>query len=327
MPQAYFRFASEPGADKRRNASLERLLENSQGAVFEGEWRLHAQNTLQRAMPSRAIATGPALACATEVSFGPRVKEVCVVTPLALEPTLRGALLAHDGVVALSSAEAAEWARQLNSQFSGEGISWAAMGSRLLAGFERETRIRNDAPERYLGRELTHAGVTALNIPESADRRLLTEIEMWLFAHPMNQRRVADSKAPITAFWLWGAGRRIRELPRVETRLIGQDFVFSHWWPAGHGLEGDTLIMADWPSHRGSKQIHEPQRMNLKDPIRPRDAPSTEELFRRAVRLLRSRRIDQVHLSFGSKCYTVRRAAHWLAMREPWWDILDRFDE
>ena len=54
------------------------------------------------------------------------------------------------------------------------------------------------------GRSIDHERpVTA---PQKALHKLLTEIQMLLHAHPINQEREAAGQMPINSLWLWGAG-------------------------------------------------------------------------------------------------------------------------
>jgi len=59
-------------------------------------------------------------------------------------------------------------------------------------------------PARVLGASISEALPAASDAP--ALRRLSAEIEMWLYDHPVNLRRVKHGRLPITALWFWGGG-------------------------------------------------------------------------------------------------------------------------
>ena len=54
-------------------------------------------------------------------------------------------------------------------------------------------------------------------------RRLMTEVQMWLHEHPLNDERRARGAAPVTGLWLWGGGElpprpRPAPLPALASR-------------------------------------------------------------------------------------------------------------
>jgi len=54
------------------------------------------------------------------------------------------------------------------------------------------------------GRSLDHERPTTA--PQKTLHKLLTEIQMLLHTHPVNQQREAAGRMPINSLWLWGAG-------------------------------------------------------------------------------------------------------------------------
>jgi hypothetical protein len=57
--------------------------------------------------------------------------------------------------------------------------------------------------------------------------RLASEIEMWLFDHPVNAARRARGVPVISALWLWGGGAGDAALPDVAGWTAGDDALFS----------------------------------------------------------------------------------------------------
>ena len=50
--------------------------------------------------------------------------------------------------------------------------------------------------------------------------RLITEMQMFLFDHPVNQQRQANGRYPINSFWFWGGGAFV---PGLTDRVIYSD--------------------------------------------------------------------------------------------------------
>ncbi len=60
--------------------------------------------------------------------------------------------------------------------------------------------------------------------PDSATwRRLLTEVQMLLYAHPVNVARETAGKLPANAIWLWGGGRLPEAAARSNYRQVWSD--------------------------------------------------------------------------------------------------------
>lgn len=58
--------------------------------------------------------------------------------------------------------------------------------------------------------------------------RLLSELELTLYDHPINQRRQEQGQAPINSLWIWGCGQLERRPPRCEWDCIHADD--PAWW-------------------------------------------------------------------------------------------------
>lgn len=90
---------------------------------------------------------------------------------------------------------------------------------------------------------------------EMAVRKLMTEIQMLLYEHPVNQAREAAGQPAVNTLWLWGGGRLPQQVTRSPMRMIaslplarglaklaGRD---SESWSADLNLrdtKGDCLI-------------------------------------------------------------------------------------
>ncbi len=81
-----------------------------------------------------------------------------------------------------------------------------------------------------------------LSIPASVTRdRLLSELEMFLHEHPVNQQRAGAGLPAVNSFWFWGAGEAPTEVARELPVLYGDDALFRGHWLAS---QADAK---DWP--------------------------------------------------------------------------------
>ena len=134
--------------------------------------------------------------------------------------------LDHRGLLRLPVAEQAELAGAFAHTFgsSNHALRPLPAGEFLLDAPE-VIPVAAHEPAHCVGAELAElmpAGATA-----AALRRLLAEIEMWLHAQPLNERRSKRGAARITALWPWGAiGRIVRPERKVQSALplaFGED--------------------------------------------------------------------------------------------------------
>jgi hypothetical protein len=93
--------------------------------------------------------------------------------------------------------EAHALCQAVNAHFAGAMELRALDGSRWCARLEREIDVGDEPPLAIGGREAT----------QRAGDVLLTEIQMLLHAHPVNEAREARGEPPVNSVWFWGAGR------------------------------------------------------------------------------------------------------------------------
>jgi len=61
-------------------------------------------------------------------------------------------------------------------------------------------------------------------------RNLLSEIEMSLHDHEVNQRRIAEGEHPINSLWLWGGGYAPQRVLRSQPPLFSNDPLLLGYW-------------------------------------------------------------------------------------------------
>ncbi|MGI9249201.1 MAG: hypothetical protein ACR2QI_09320 [Woeseiaceae bacterium] len=72
-------------------------------------------------------------------------------------------------------------------------------------------------------------------------RNLISEIEMALHDHAVNQRRIADGQQPVNSLWLWGGGRAPEREVRPQPPLFANDPLLLGYW------ESATSVTQLWP--------------------------------------------------------------------------------
>ena len=101
--------------------------------------------------------------------------------------------------------EAAAFCESLNEHFAGQGMEFfAPHPQRWYVRLDALPRIRTTPLSAVLGCNVRRA------LPTGEDaahwHRLFNEIQMLLFAHPLNEARVARSELTVNSVWLWGGG-------------------------------------------------------------------------------------------------------------------------
>jgi hypothetical protein len=126
-------------------------------------------------------------------------------TPVHLETRRNALILAGPAALDISAAESAALASTLAAHLRDENVT-------LHAPRPDQWFIRSDLPcvmtttglDRVVGRDVREC------LPQGADsrrwHRLLTEMQMLLHAHPVNEAREAGGRTPVNSVWLWAGG-------------------------------------------------------------------------------------------------------------------------
>ncbi len=108
--------------------------------------------------------------------------------------------------VEVGNLEAVELCRSLNKHFVGQGIQFfAPHPQRWYMKLDNLPCIRTTPISEVIGGDV----LRALPTGEDAVRwhQIINEIQMLLFAHPLNEAREARGELMINSLWLWGTGR------------------------------------------------------------------------------------------------------------------------
>jgi hypothetical protein len=134
----------------------------------------------------------------------------------------------------------------------------------------------------------------------------MSEMEMWLFDHPVNHARSSQQRRPVTGLWLWGGGATGEALPPVRGWCAGQDPFFAAFgnereYPRGAG--SGVIVCGEQP---GSDEWLAVERRWL--------VP--------AVADLRSGRLQRLELSAADRRFSVGKGPNLRFWRRPrpWWE-------
>jgi hypothetical protein len=302
----YIRFPAPPPENPaaptlRRARVLEGLLARADAQAESEAWRTEAWRVLG-AGPVPAI--GPVGLCAAQVHAGEGCACVYRATPVHYEAAMTHVRMPRGGVLSLTAAAAAELADDFNRVFAAGGQRlYAARDGALYCTFARNIEVTTADPAAAEGRDI--GPWLPANAQGAELRALMSEIEMWLFDHAHNARRIAAGEPPISGLWLWSGGPPIAALPALQGWIAGRDALFSAWSDDAAGPRaGSGVVVLD-------------------------AVPGTPEWERDEARwLVPARRAlaadarARIVLSAGERRYSLSARARWRWWRRPrpWWE-------
>ena len=303
MSTHYFRFSRDP-VNRLRSPLLERLVARAEPPTAVADWRVDAYRLLApQAIPMPGIGAVILFADRGRVDAA----TAFVATPVHYVAEMSNVRLPADGILSLAQSEADALAVDFNRV-------WQDAGIRLLAGrradlfcvVDQALSVTTQDPEHMLDRPIeTHlpAGAAAPRL-----RRLMSEIEMWLFEHAVNRTRAA---AVINGLWLWGGGPVLTSLPPIDGWTAGDDPYFNAF-AVRPGLEmrlgvgSGVVAIAAQP---GTDAWHDMESRWLE----------------RSLADLKSGRIARLELSAGNRCFRIGARGNWRLWRRrrPWWESFE----
>jgi hypothetical protein len=303
LSAVYIRFAARPPLTLVRAPLLERLLARADAEAYEADWRARAFRVIAPQAPMPAIAR----AVLRGHSQGRMGAWALVASPVHLVAGMSSVSMSVDGLLDLEPAEADLLVEDFNRIFDGAGVRLVRGGAAaLLCIFDAPLRVTTTDPEEVLGEDIGEF------LPRGADsarlRGLLSEIEMWLFRHIVNERRRARAVPAISGLWLWGGGASDSSLPAVQGWAVGCDPLFGAFAGPSHfmGTFGSGVaVITDWPGSAGWRDAEQNWL-----------APAAGEL--------RSGRLKRLDLSTGRRCFSVsaRGMLRFWRQPRPWWESL-----
>jgi hypothetical protein len=131
----------------------------------------------------------------------------------------------------------------------------------------------------------------------AAHRNLLSEIEMALHEHEVNQAREANGQLPVNSLWLWGGGTAPEQNTRAQPPLFSDDALLTGYWYSGKGVaepwpgniaacvdQSIAGFVAETPEFYDNAELLENWLTELREALRSGRLSSLTLLFRDGVR-------------------------------------------
>jgi hypothetical protein len=278
---------------------LERLLACADECSIAPDWRAAAFAVLAPGIPLPPVA---ALAMRA-AGMAPQAAWVCLATPVHYLAELSNVRFAGDGMLSLEAAEAQALALDFNRLWSGAGVQLWAAANRLFCGFDAALETTTQDPELARGRHLHDFLPAGRDAPRL--RGLMSEMEMWLFDHAVNERRRRASQLPISGLWLWGGGPALASLPEVRGAAGGEDLLVEAFGATGERL-ADVMVVEAAPGGPDWRDLE-------------------SSWLEPTLTDLRRGRLRQLELSAGERRFVVSarwRRRFWRRAK-PWWEYFD----
>jgi hypothetical protein len=143
------------------------------------------------------------------------------------------------------------------------------------------------------------------NGPASAPyRNLLSEIEMALHEHEINQRRSAAGQQPVNSLWIWGGGAAPPVVSRQQPPLFANDPLLLGYWASA------SAPASSWPGDIASCLDAASDGFVAVVPPHQHGAESLLDILARLRRALRTGRVSQLTLLFGDGLQANIRRSH-----------------
>ncbi len=313
MSTQYLRFSARAAPEPRRSPLLERVLARADESTVVSDWRADAFRVMAPDSQSVPAVGAAALYAARGAVAG---QWVFLATPVHYLAEMTKVRLPADGILVLRPMEAENLADDFNRVWHDAGVRIiAGRYSELYCVFEGPLRATTHDPGEMLDRHIDAYLPAGEDAPRL--RRLMSEIEMWLFDHAVNRGRSADALLPVNGLWLWGGGPTLESMPPVQGWAAGGTDPFFKLFgeadraaAAGAGerraANPAVIVVAESPGDDGWREI-EARWL----------APALEQL--------RSRRLARLDLSAGARCYRV--SARWTRRfwrrARPWWEAFE----
>jgi len=153
-----------------------------------------------------------------------------------------------------SVEEAAQFCASLNAHFAGQDIEFfVPHPQRWYVRLDKPPRICTTPPSEVLGGNVRNA----LPVGEDAARwhQLFNEIQMLLFAHPINHAREERGDLMINSVWFWGGGCSENVAPQKNYDAVVSDEMLAGMLAAAAGIPF-TKLTEQWSQSTGEgKQL------------------------------------------------------------------------
>jgi hypothetical protein len=230
---------------------------------------------------------------------------VCLATPVHYSAEMTRVRLPDDGILSLPLAAAQALAADFNRVWQTAGISMTAASSgQLFCLFDKPLMATTQDPHEARGRSIEEY----LPVGEGSAplRQLLSETEMWLFQHDLNEARGRSGQPVINGLWFWGGGAPLAALPALQGWAGGDDVFFRAFGARETAGAGSGVVAVD--AAPGSVAWQDVETRWL----------------RPAIAQLRSGGLSRVEISLENWRFTLnsRTLRRFWRRRKPWWELL-----
>jgi hypothetical protein len=298
----YFRFTHRSTVIPQRSRLLERLLAGTDACTAITDWRADAFRVIA---PQSGSVPGVGAAALFAERGRVDAASVFVATPVHYLAEMHNVRLAADGILSLRQSEAEILAADFNRVWMDAGVRLVAgRGADLFCLLDEPVSVTTCDPEDVLDRHIADhlpGGAAAPRL-----RQLMSEMEMWLFEHPVNRTRLAEAAPVVNGLWLWGGGPALASLPPVSGWTAGDDVFFKAFTAApdlSGGAASGVVVIAAEPGTQEWRDVE-------------------SRWLGSSLADLRSGRIARLDLSAGKRCFSVSRGWSWRFWRRqrPWWE-------
>jgi hypothetical protein len=308
-----------PSADAAlpRLGALERLLARGRREAGPGDFRRWALAQAGLEPPAR-------LPLASLIAGRPGAW--ALATPVNLVAGLDRVHLHPAGLPRIALGELEAVAATFNAELGADGVALEPVTPSLaLLSLLRPVEAEAHDPAPLAGREAGDC------LPAGPDggwlRRLMTEAQMLLHAHPVNAAREARGELPINALWLWGTGGGALAVPSRALPTLGSadPFLRSYWAAQAARVEAPPGALGDWlrQAEQGPSIVTLELSALAASPAEALEA-AEERWFAPLERALATRRLDAAELYLCGRrvsCTGRDRLRFWRQGR-PWREAL-----
>jgi hypothetical protein len=292
LSSQYFRFNARAPSAPRRAPVLERLVARADRSMPVSDWRADAFRILAPRVNQMPAVGAAALFADCGAETG---RWVCIATPVRYLAESSNVRLPVDGIETLDAAQARTLAMDFNHVWSDAKVRLqAGRSGRLYCIFAENLEVTTRDPEELLDRHIEEYLPLGADAPRL--RRLMSEIEMWLFSR---------AESVINGLWLWGGGTLLDSSPSVQGFSEGRDVFFDALSSPQPGRENANrvVILDESPGSEGWPDIE-------------------EKWLKPALAQLRSGAISRLELSAGAQNYSVSAGGSRRFWRhsKPWWE-------
>jgi hypothetical protein len=327
----------DAGAGLQRLPLLETLLARSRVTALAADWRgwLAARSGNASCRLSTPAAT-VAAAYGAGPSPGQVPGQVWLATPVHYFAGLDTVHLHPAGLLRLDNEAQQRLTADFAHVFADSPWQLRSFGQRELLLVGPAITASGADPAYFAGRDPSPGlprGEGAATL-----RRLGSEMEMWLYEHPLNLERGHRGELPVTTLWLWGAEATVPAAPPVSAPAAA--LVPSAPAAAAHLYGSDTYAEALWrlqggvaaalPAAFDAGLIAPPADSVFLYPLlQPQGLRAAFEQFEQrwlpaALRAVSARRVAVLRLVVGARVYSwgwLEQARFW-RVRTPWWETL-----